>query len=106
MRIPVLVAYFLMSCVPSLGQTAPPVVPQAIEFPSGKLHLKGYFWKPAGPGPFPAVLFNHGSGDVDANHTSGMQITVAAEILAPFFIKHGYAFLYPFRRGYGLSADQ
>jgi carboxymethylenebutenolidase len=26
--------------------------------------------------------------------------------LAPFFIKHGYAFLYPFRRGHGPSAGQ
>ena len=29
-----------------------------------------------------------------------------AEILAPTFIKHGYAFLYLCRRGQGLSADQ
>jgi hypothetical protein len=35
-----------------------------------------------------------------------MQITESADILAPFFIKHGYAFLYPFRRGHGPSADQ
>jgi carboxymethylenebutenolidase len=82
------------------------MIPQTIELPSGKLHLKAYLWKPAGPGPFPAVLFNHGSGGVDADHTAGMQITEAAEILAPFFIKHGYGFLYPFRRGHGPSADQ
>ena len=30
----------------------------------------------------------------------------AAERLAPVFVKHGYAFLYLFRRGQGLSADQ
>jgi dienelactone hydrolase len=30
----------------------------------------------------------------------------AAEILASLFLKHGYAFFYPFRRGQGLSADQ
>lgn len=35
-----------------------------------------------------------------------MPITEAAEKLAPIFVKHGYAFLYPFRRGQGLSADQ
>jgi dienelactone hydrolase len=35
-----------------------------------------------------------------------MQITEAADVLAPFFLKHGYAFLYPFRRGQGLSGDQ
>ena len=30
--------------------------------------------------------------------TAGMQITELADILAPLFIKHGYAFLYPFLR--------
>jgi dienelactone hydrolase len=33
-------------------------------------------------------------------------MTEAAEKLAPLFLKHGYAFLYLFRRGHGLSADQ
>jgi dienelactone hydrolase len=73
---------------------------------SGNLHLKAFLWKPSGPGPFPAVLFNHGSGDIDALHTAGMPITEAAERLAPMFVRHGYAFLYLFRRGQGLSADQ
>jgi len=52
------------------------------------------------------VLFNHGSGGASADVTAGMQITEAADILAPFFLKHGYAFFYPFRRGHGPSADQ
>jgi dienelactone hydrolase len=82
------------------------MAPQVVEFASGKLHLKGYLWKPAGTGPFPAVLFNHGSGGADADHTAGMPITQAANVLAPFFVKHGYAFLYPFRRGHGPSASQ
>jgi dienelactone hydrolase len=82
------------------------LAPQVIEFPSGKLLLKAYFWKPAGIGPFPAVLFNHGSGGADADHTARMPITQAADVLAPFFVKHGYAFLYAFRRGHGPSANQ
>jgi carboxymethylenebutenolidase len=89
-----------------LGQSTQPMTPQPLEFPSGKLHLKAYLWKPVGPGPFPAVLFNHGSGGTDADHTAGMAITQAARVLAPFFVKHGYAFLYPFRRGHGPSAGQ
>ncbi len=79
---------------------------QTVEFPSGNLRLKAFLWKPDGPGPFAAVLFNHGSGGADAAHTAGLPITEAAEKLAPLFLKHGYAFLYPFRRGQGLSADQ
>jgi len=81
-------------------------VPETVVVPSGKLQLKAFLWKPNGPGPFPTVLFNHGSGGVDADHTAGLPITEAAEKLAPLFLKHGYAFLYLFRRGQGLSADQ
>jgi dienelactone hydrolase len=105
MRIPILLA-LLLCALAAFGQPAPPTVPQIVDFPSGKLHLKAYFWKPAGPGPFPAVLFNHGSGGNTADLTAGMQITEAAEMLAPFFVKHGYAFFFPFRRGHGPSADQ
>ena len=88
-----------------IGQTAS-IVPEKVVVPSGKLRLKGFLWKPNGPGPFPTVLFNHGSGGADADHTAGLPMTEAAEKLAPLFLKHGYPFLYLFRRGQGLSADQ
>ena len=83
-----------------------PIVPETVVIPSGQLRLKALFWKPNGPGPFPTVLFNHGSGGTDADHTAGLLMTQAAEKLAPVFLRHGYAFLYLFRRGQGLSADQ
>jgi dienelactone hydrolase len=87
------------------GQISQSQAPETIVVPSGNLRLKAFIWKPTGPGPFPAVLFNHGSGS-DAEHTAGMLITDAAERLAPLFTEHGYAFLYLFRRGQGLSASQ
>jgi len=105
MKTQILLTVLLFSLA-ALGQPAQPSVPQVVDFPSGELHLKGYLWKPAGSGPFPAVLFNHGSGGNTADITAWMQITEAAEILAPFFVKHGYAFFYPFRRGHGPSAGQ
>jgi len=80
--------------------------PQIADVRSGDLHLKGYFWKPAGRGPFPAILFNHGSGADDPQHTAGRTMAEAASDLAPVFLRHGYAFLYLCRRGQGLSADQ
>ncbi|HEX7962253.1 MAG TPA: dienelactone hydrolase family protein, partial [Terriglobales bacterium] len=89
-----------------LAQSMQSMAPKFVEFASGNLRLKAYLWKPAGPGPFPAVLFNHGSGGATADQTAGMPITQAANILAPFFVKHGYVFLYPFRRGQGPSANQ
>src|SRR5215468_7986170 len=90
----------------ALVTQAASIIPETVVVPSGKLHLKAFFWKPNGPGPFPTVLFNHGSGGPDADHTAGMPMTEAAEKLAPLFLKHGYAFLYLFRRGQGPSADQ
>ena len=88
-----------------IGQTDS-IVLETVVVPSGKLRLTAFLWKPNGPGPFPAVLFCHGSGGADADHTAGLPMTEAAEKLAPLFLKHGYAFLYLFRRGQGLSADQ
>jgi len=90
----------------TVSPSAPPAAPEIADVRSGELHLKGYFWKPAGPGPFPTILFNHGSGADDAQHTAGRTMAEAASDLAPVFLKHGYAFFYLCRRGQGLSADQ
>src|SRR6478609_6871794 len=84
--------------------SAPPGAPQVVDVRSGQLHLKGYFWKPAGRGPFPAVLFNHGSGADDPQHTAGRTMAEAASDLAPIFLKHGYAFFYLCRRGQLLAS--
>jgi dienelactone hydrolase len=100
-----LVLALLLSSV-AFGQSPPAASPETVVIPSGKLLLKGFLWKPTGAGPFPAVLFNHGSGSSDGAHTGDLAITEAAARLAPVFVKHGYAFLYLFRRGQGLSADQ
>lgn len=90
----------------TVAQSAPPVAPQTVEIPSGTLRLKAYLWKPPGAGPFPAVVFNHGRSYTPQQHTRKLTITAAAQVLGPVFVKHGYVFLYPFRRGDGLSADR
>ena len=106
MRIRALALLFApLSVAVVIGQPAS-IVPETVVVPSGTLRLKAFFWKPDGPGPFPTVLFNHGSGGADADHTAGLRTTEAAEKLAPLFLKHGYAFFYLCRRGQGLSADQ
>ena len=96
----------LLLSVATCAQSSLPITPQIVDVPSDNLHLKAYFWKPVGPGPFPAVMFNHGSGAEDAQHTAGQTMAEAAASLAPIFLKHGYAFFYICRRGQGLSADQ
>jgi len=92
----------------TFAQGAPRPVPQTIEIPSGSLRLKGLLWKPQGPGPFPAVVFNHGRSDTPRQHSLRLKLTLeqAAQILGPVFVRHGFVFLYPFRRGEGPSADQ
>ena len=87
----------------SLSQS---VAPQIVDIPSGTLHLKAFLWKPVDTGLFPAVSFNHGRSYEPQLHTRSLTITAAAQALGPIFVKHGYAFLYLFRRGEGLSADQ
>src|SRR5262249_49916884 len=106
LRIRTLACLFVLASAVLAIEPRPSVAPETVVIPSGKLHLKALLWKPAAPGPFPAVLFFHGSGGADAHPTAGLQMTDAAEKLAPLFLKHGYAFLYPFRRGQGFSADQ
>ena len=79
-------------------QTPPFGVPDTVVVHSGALTLRGLLWRPDGPGPFPAVLFNHGSGRQS-------DLTRPAR-LGPVFASHGYVVLYLFRRGAGLSANQ
>jgi carboxymethylenebutenolidase len=70
---------------------------EVVSFPSGKLTLQGTLYKPEGPGPFPAVLYNHGSA-------AGMLSEQAFEALGPVFASHGWVFFGPYRRGQGRSA--
>src|SRR5258708_36172672 len=69
-----------------------------VNFPSGKLTLHGVVFKPEGTGPFPAVLYNHGSAP-------GMLSKEAFDALGPAFAAHGWVFFGPYRRGQGLSAN-
>jgi carboxymethylenebutenolidase len=94
--------------VPSLawGLSLPSPTPETVVVSSGSLRLRGFLWRADGSASSPAVLFVHGSGSTDAAHTGELAITEAAQKLGPVFVKHGYTFLYLFRRGQGLSAEQ
>lgn len=79
--------------------------PDTVAVQSGALELRALLWRPRGHGPFPAVLFNHGSGH-EAGAASRSRDQRHPEVLGPVFARHGYVFLYLFRRGDGLSAGQ
>jgi hypothetical protein len=90
---------FLLAAVTQIAAAAQQptaITSEIVVVPSGALRLKALLWLPDNDGPFPAVLFNHGSGSSDAMHTGPFVITEAAERLGPMFVKHGYAFLYLF----------
>ncbi len=69
---------------------------ERITFENGELTLGGMLWKPAGSGPFRAVLWNHGSEKAPGLETSN-------PLLGPVFVERGYVFFMPFRRGQGTS---
>jgi dienelactone hydrolase len=73
---------------------------------SGSATLHAMVWRPQGRGPFPGILLNHGSGRTREDLERLGPYERNAEILGPVFARHGYVFLYLFRRGVGLSADQ
>ena len=69
-----------------------------VTFPSGDITLHGVVYRPEGKGPFPAVVYNHGSAE-------GMISKTGFDALGPVFASHGWVFFGPYRRGQGLSAS-
>lgn len=80
--------------------------PEVVVVRSGDASLRALLWRPAGSGPFPAVLLNHGSGRTREDLERLGPYEQQAEAVGPVFARHGYVFMYLFRRGVGLSADQ
>ena len=66
-------------------------------YQSGKLRIQAYLSRPPGPGPFPLVIFNHGSR---AGYERERR---SFSYMADLYLSSGYAVLIPERRGYGLS---
>lgn len=80
--------------------------PETVVVHSGSATLHAMIWRPQGRGPFPAILLNHGSGRTPEDLRRLGRYEQNAATLGPIFARHGYVFLYLFRRGVGLSADQ
>jgi dienelactone hydrolase len=95
-------ALFLLVLVwPREAATQAIAGPDTVTVKSGRFALRGLAWRPVGNGPFPAVLFNHGSyGASDSLAVSD------SRVLGSLFARHGYVFLVLFRQGIGLSHGQ
>jgi carboxymethylenebutenolidase len=80
--------------------------PETVLIHSGSATLHAMLYRPQGRGPFPAILLNHGSGRTPEDLKRLGSYEKNPAILGPVFARHGYVFLYLFRRGVGLSTDQ
>jgi dienelactone hydrolase len=74
----------------------PALEPELVSFPGGGLTLQGFLWKPEGKGPFPAVLYNHGSEKLPGSFPT----------LGGFWTAHGFVFFVPHRHGHGRSPGE
>ncbi len=72
---------------------------ERVTFKSDNLTLVGFLFKPDGAGPFPALIWNHGS---EESPGTGRQFDAVAAIVVPA----GYVVFAPMRRGHGDSEGQ
>ena len=88
--------FFLGAAAPP--QEQPPEKPyEEVFYSSGKFRIQAYLYKPEGTGPFPVVIYNHGS-------RAGRERTPAPfAFIGKMLAAHGYVALVPERRGYGRS---
>jgi carboxymethylenebutenolidase len=84
-----LLAIILISAACAFAQSQP----EEVVFPGGGRQLHGFLWKPAGSGPFRAIVWNHGSEKMPGSEP----------VLAHFYTAHSYVFFVPHRRGQGRS---
>ncbi|MES1259820.1 MAG: hypothetical protein ABUL71_04430, partial [Gemmatimonadota bacterium] len=70
----------LMLLATSLSAQTAGIAKQRVTFQSGDLKLVGFLFKPAGNGPFPAIVWNHGS---EKNPGTGAQFNSVAALFVP-----------------------
>jgi dienelactone hydrolase len=68
-----------------------------IFYQSGPLRIEAYVYKPPGDGPFPLIVYNHGSREGQD------RVEQPVPFIGRVFTNAGYAVLVPERRGYGRS---
>lgn len=72
--------------------------PQEVTIQAGQYRLHGCFWTPDGPGPYPVMIFNHGSEKNPA--------PCGPPDLGYFYQKKGFAFFTFQRHGHGASPGE
>jgi dienelactone hydrolase len=95
MRRLLLAASLLLAAASAFGQAKAEYT--GVFYLSGTLRIEAYLYKPEGDGPFPVVIYNHGSRD---GHE---RTSVPFQYVGTMLTKAGYVVLVPERRGYGKS---
>jgi dienelactone hydrolase len=97
MRNVLLVILLLWIAAAARAQSAPPATyaKERVTFKSDNLTLVGVLFKPDGAGPFPGLIWNHGS---EKEPNRGQFDAVAA-----IFVPAGFVVFAPMRRGHGES---
>ena len=73
---------------------------KTVYYDNAGLRLEAYLYEPKGTGPFPVVIFNHGS-------RQGLERAERPfQYIGALLTEAGYAVLVPERRGYGKSDGQ
>ena len=65
-----------------------------------RITLEATIYRPSGEGPFPVVVFNHGS---TGGNPAAVKVARKADRQAHFFVERGFAVVAPMRRGRGAS---
>lgn len=88
----------LSAMIVAAQSTAPQLPYETLFYVHENLRLESYLYKPRGTGPFPLVVYNHGSVPPEQERDEW-----PAPFVAHMLVPAGYALLVPERRGYGKS---
>ena len=89
--------FFCIAAAAAYGQSETESTYSDVFYPSGDLRIQAYLYKPDGNGPFPVVIYNHGSRD------GRESASVPYQYIGKMLTRAGYVVLVPERRGYGKS---
>ena len=88
---------FCLAAITAHGQSNMEPTYADVFYQSGNLRIQAYLYKPDGNGPFPVVIYNHGTRDGRERES------VPFKYIGRMLTKAGYTVLVPERRGYGKS---
>lgn len=91
---------FALVSVTCLIAARQPQTYSTTSYPNGRLHIEAYMYRPTGAGPFPVVIYSHGSRKGYEREERPMAFV--GNMLA----SQGYLVLVPERRGYGKSGGR